>query len=663
MNVHRWMMIVSIILAAAGSAQHGCGEDESADLDRCRLLHNNPDLTVDLGVGLWAIPFPVDWDGDGDSDLLVSTADVPYKGLYYFENAGTGIFKPGKRIGPGKRNVMPSYTGGGMLVFEPGKVYKDFKNSLFEHPLPIPFKQDFYAGRTNQWRCADFDGDGVDDLIFGASDWREYGWDNAYDSSGRWTNGPIRGFVYWAKNTGSGESPQYCPSRQIMAGGKPLELFGCPSPNLVDWDGDGDLDLICGEFLDRITLFENIGGRTQPEYAPGRFLEIGGKTLHMELQMLQVVVFDWDQDHDPDIIVGQEDGRVAWIENAGMDENGEPVLKSPVFFQQYAHSVKCGALATPYSFDWDGDGDEDLICGNTAGFVEWIENLGGGADPQWAAPVRLKADGRAIRIMAGENLSIQGPAEAKWGYTVPFVADWDMDGLPDIVINTIVGEIVWYKNIGARTAPQLAKAQPIEVMWPDAPPKPAWNWWDPKPGRLVVQWRTRPIIQDIDQDGLNDLVLIDHEGFLSFFKRGKITYFKDGSATEERLVLHAGQRIFLTGDGNPLQLNDGIAGKSGRRKIDLVDWDADGDLDLLINSPGSSPAESRNIAYYENIGKSGEFVFRYKGDITGVRLEGHTTSPTTVDWDADGVRDLLVGGEDGFFYYFKRTSSQELLGR
>ena len=37
--------------------------------------------------------------------------------------------------------------------------------------------------------------------------------------------------------------------------------------------------------------------------------------------------------------------------------------------------------------DWDGDGDEDLICGNTAGFLDFVENLGGGAEPSWAEPV------------------------------------------------------------------------------------------------------------------------------------------------------------------------------------------------------------------------------------------------------------------------------------
>ena len=46
-----------------------------------RLKYNNSDLIVDLGVGLWANPIPVDWDLDGDTDLLVSTTDKPSNGL------------------------------------------------------------------------------------------------------------------------------------------------------------------------------------------------------------------------------------------------------------------------------------------------------------------------------------------------------------------------------------------------------------------------------------------------------------------------------------------------------------------------------------------------------------------------------------------------------
>lgn len=641
------MFIIGFVISNAGLG---------VDLDpksKLRLPYNNEGLVVDLGVGLWAVPLPMDWDGDGDNDLLVSTADVPCNGLYFFENDGTGVFKPGVRLAVGKHNTMISYLKDGVRICWPETVFPNFQKTLYDEPETIPYKQEFYAGRANQWKYADYDGDGATDLLIGVSDWREYGWDNAFDGEGNWKQGPLHGYVYWVKNNGSDEEPRYGQAEKILAGGKELDVYGCPSPNLIDWDGDGDSDLICGEFLDHITWFENIGNRTEPVYSAGRFLAVDGHPIRMELEMLQVVVFDWDKDGDPDIIVGQEDGRVALIENTGRSRNGEVILKHPIFFKQRSDSVKCGALVTPCSVDWDADGDEDLICGNTAGFIEWIENLGGSPLPKWAAPQRLTADGQTIRIMAGRNLSIQGPAEAKWGYTVPYVADWDMDGLPDIIMNSIVGKIVWYRNEGSKRAPQLSSAKSVEVEWTDQPPKPAWNWWNPGEKELVVQWRTRPVVMDLNDDGLNDLIVLDHEGYLSFFRRER----KDG-----RLILHPGERIFSGENGEPLRLNDREAGGSGRRKIDLVDWDNDGDPDLLINSPRESPNETRTISLYENIGEAGQFVFHYDGDITTVQLEGHTTCPTTVDWNGDGIRDLLVGAEDGHFYYFSRSSSEELMG-
>lgn len=68
-----------------------------------------------------------------------------------------------------------------------------------------------------------------------------------------------------------------------------------------------------------------------------------------------------------------------------------------------------------------------------------------GVNPKWANPVLLKAGGKTIRIQAGNNGSIQGPAEAKWGYTVLNVADWDEDGLVDLVVNSIFGKIIGLK--------------------------------------------------------------------------------------------------------------------------------------------------------------------------------------------------------------------------
>jgi len=635
-----------LILIAAGSPRAG---EMMAPFDFQRVRYNHPGLAVDLGVGLWAMPLPMDYDGDGDNDLVVATHDVPYNGIYFFENTGGNVkfpvFKPAVRLGQAVRNMQVSFVGGKPWVLIPRCAYPDFRASVLKKPKHLHYRETFYTGRSNHWRLADYDGDGVNDLVIGASDWREYGWDNAFNPKGEWTRGPIHGELYVVRNAGSNDQPKYEEATKIEACGDPIDVFGMPSPNLADWDGDGDLDIVCGEFLDKLTYFENIGSRTKPAYDEGRFLRHDDHVLRMDLQMILPAAIDWDKDGDVDLVVGQEDGRVALIENTGKLVNGMPDFLLPRFFQQEADELKIGALATPVSFDWDGDGDEDILSGNTAGYIVFVENLDGGNPPKWAAPRTLEADGKVVRIQAGYNGSIQGPAEAKWGYTVLNAADWDHDGLPDLVVNSIWGKVVWFRNVGSRTSPKLAAAQPVEVEWPGPPPKPAWNWWTPQGKHLVTQWRTTPAVLDINGDGLNDLVMLDTEGTLAFFERRR---------AGDALQLLPGKHIFLGTNGKPLRLNGGRAGRSGRRKFCFADWDRDGRLDLLVNS--------RNVSFLRNVGTDGRFVFRSLGQ-TGVRqLAGHTTCPCTVDWNGDGAPDLLAGAEDGFLYYLENFAPAETAG-
>ena len=367
--------------------------------------------------------------------------------------------------------------------------------------------------------------------------------------------------------------------------------------------------------------------------------------------MIVVVAFDWNRDGDMDLVVAQEDGRVALVEHTGRVIEGLPQFIPPRFFQQEADDLKFGALSTPVGVDWDGDGDDDLVSGNTAGYIGFLENLGGDP-PKWNVPRYLTADGEPIRIQAGANGSIQGPAEAKWGYTTINVADWDHDGDLDILGNSILGKVVWWQNVGTRTQPQLSAARPIEVEWAGPPPKPEWTWWTPGAKELAPQWRTTPVVADWTGDGLNDLAMLDHEGYFSLFERTR----KNG-----KLLLLPSRRVFqgrngcefdsagkkLNNDNGLLRLNVGEAGKSGRRKLSAADWDGDGKLDLLVNG--------RNANWLRCVSRSSDaIVFVDEGELDTRKLAGHDTSPTTVDWDGDGVRDLVVGAEDGCFY-FKRN--------
>jgi len=617
------------------------GRTAAADLER--LPFHNPGLAVDLGVGLWAWPMPMDYDGDGDLDLLVACPDNPSNGVYFFENPSQDIqvkmpvFKPGVRLGPASQNMQVSYVNGVPRILAPGVEHRDFKTKAFEKPSKIYPRGNIHenAVRANMWRYVDFDGDGDHDLSVGVGDWSDYGWDQAHDASGRWRNGPLHGYVYWIANQGTDAAPSYADKPiMVRAGSGVIDVYGWPSPNFADFDSDGDLDLLCGEFLDGFTYFENTGTRKEPNYASGRKLTTAaGRPLVMDLQMITPTAFDWDQDGDLDLITGDEDGRVALVENTGTLVNGTPLFREPAYFQQQADTLKFGALATPFAFDWDADGDEDILCGNTAGHLGWFEHLGLADNglPKWGAPRLLQVEGKPFRIMAGPTGSVQGPCEAKWGYTSLTAADWDGDKTPDLFVNNIWGKLLHFESKGGVNL----TTEPWTIT---TGATPNWTWWQAHPGEPVTQWRTTPVIVDFDKDGSLDLVALDREGYLALHG-----------------VTGPPRRTFLNEDLGPLRINAKSSGGSGRANLSVVDWDGDGRLDLITNS--------ENAAWYRNCADhDGKAVFKKIGNLAKRNVSGHNSSPAACDFDKDGKPDLIIGAEDGRIYHIKHADTIQYSG-
>lgn len=99
----------------------------------------------------------------------------------------------------------------------------------------------------------------------------------------------------------------------------------CTHPFACDWDGDGDLDLLTGNFEGTFYLFRNDGSKAKASYAPKPAPVMSGEApLKVEQAHSAPCVVDWDGDGDLDLVTGSAEGGVFWAENSA--KNGEPKL-------------------------------------------------------------------------------------------------------------------------------------------------------------------------------------------------------------------------------------------------------------------------------------------------------------------------------------------------
>jgi hypothetical protein len=233
------------------------------------------------------------------------------------------------------------------------------------------------AGANSSPALADLNGDGLTDLVIGAD-----------QSTG--------GVLWYFENTGTTRDPVFTLVDSAFGGITGNNTF---APAFADLNGDGALDLAVGLFSGAVSIYLNIGSRTHPVYGatPDTVLATGPSNASPAFT-------DIDGDGDMDLFVGKSNGTLLFYRNDGTPTRPRFTLAST----SYGSISVGGGNAKPFFADFNNAGRPDLFIGNAEGTIAYYQNTGTPAVAQFTlrsavATDPMRSSGPALADLDGDG--------------------------------------------------------------------------------------------------------------------------------------------------------------------------------------------------------------------------------------------------------------------